>query len=102
MVEKFATITPTRVRLTGPPGQDLQAEVTIIPTPNYPFRILEVLPGNTEHIQTTLEERNGGYRLTVKNRHAAPGQYRETIHLKTDSPVKPDITIPVHGAIIER
>ncbi len=103
-VEKFVTITPSRVRLTGRAGQPIEEVVTIIPERKYPFKIIEAKARNGKRIDYNLSEiksSNGRqYVLTVKNIKTGKGRYLDTIVLKTTSKYRPEISIKVYGNII--
>jgi hypothetical protein len=45
--------------------------------------------------------RGNGYILAVENQKKEAGRYRDTIHLKTDSKLKPEIKVNVYGNIYE-
>lgn len=102
-IEKFATIIPHRVVLSGIAGQELKKEVRIIPEEKYPFKIVNVNPKNSSHISVELKEikesKKVEYLLTIQNLKKEKGRYHETIKLKTDSKVKPEIHLNVYGNI---
>ena len=120
-VEKFVTISPRMVRLTGNMGQPIQSTVKIIPQKKYPFSILSVKAKNGKNIRYSLDEinshktpykhkapykndknKNGKkeYLLHVKNIKTTAGMYRDFIILKTDSKIQPEIPIMVFARII--
>jgi hypothetical protein len=103
MVEKFATITPRYLKLTGTAGQKIEATVTIEPTAKYPFKILGAKAQNGQYINYRLDEltsmQGKGYVLTVANQKSTKGGYSDVIYLKTDSPVQPEIKISLYGNI---
>lgn len=105
-VEKVVTISPNRVRLHGPLGQKIKASVDIIPEEKYPFKIVEVKAKNGKLISFNLSEvkrtNRIGYILNVENLKKDEGRYHDTIYLKTDSKIKPEIKIHVHGDIYEK
>lgn len=101
-VEKFVTITPKKVSLKGIAGQSIERSVRIIPKEKYPFRILETRARSGKDIRFNLKETEGSeYLLTVENLMKKKGRYRDTIYLKTDSKIKPEIRISVKGNISE-
>jgi len=104
-VENIATISPSRVRFSGPAGQPLTASVNIIPEQKYAFKIIEAKAKKGEHIAVSLmeEEKSEGtaYVLTVDNLKKDKGRYVDTILLKTTSKIQPTIKIPVSGKIYE-
>ncbi len=84
-------------------GDEIQATVRIVPNAKYPFAIVGSRALEGKDIRFTLvQDKSGGqagYVLTVANLKAEPGNYRDTIELDTDSPVKPRIRIKVNGTI---
>ncbi len=103
-VEKFVTITPSLVRLSGRDGQPIEEVVTIIPAEKYPFKIIEAKAINGKRIDYNLSEIKTAsgqqYVLTVKNIKTGKGRYLDTIVLKTTSKYRPEINIQVYGDII--
>jgi hypothetical protein len=104
-VENFASIQPSRIRLSGIAGHAIAVPVTIVPEEKYPFKILEVEAADGRNIRYELQERTGagekGYTLRVENIKKEEGSYRDVIRLQTDSTVKPLIQIHVSGYIRE-
>lgn len=100
-VDAFALVKPERVYLTGTAKQKIQSTVTVTPLEHYPFNITEshTDKGLKEKVVLLLEKKKDRYVLTVKNNLKEPGNYQGRIHLKTDSSVKPEITILVAGNI---
>jgi hypothetical protein len=99
------TITPKVLRLVGKAGTPIRGTVTITPEEKYPFKIIAALARRGADIGYTLEEGKGpggnGYLLTVENRKSEKGRYFDTIVLKTDSRIKPEIVIQVSGQIVD-
>jgi hypothetical protein len=104
-VEKFASISPKRVRLMGYVGQPLKTIVNIIPKKKYPFKIIGTQASDQKNIRYTLEEtqdlQGTGYILSVENVRKEQGNYYALISLKTDSKIKPLIQISIYGNILE-
>jgi hypothetical protein len=104
-VEKFVIINPNRVKLTGLSGQKIHASVSILPEKKYPFKITDVTARDGKHIKFTLSEIKGvngtSYKLTVENLKKEKGRYHDTLYLKTDSKIKPKISINIFGNIYE-
>ncbi|MEZ4526061.1 MAG: DUF1573 domain-containing protein [Desulfobacterales bacterium] len=102
-VKKFVTISPNRVRMTGQVGNEIKSKVSIVPQPEYPFRILEVKTEKPDNIRVELEtlqkEAAMQYLLTVVNLKQSRIRYADNIILKTDSSVRPEIKINVYGDI---
>ena len=104
-VERFATIQPTSVNLSGPVGQPIAREVKIIPQEKYPFSVSEVKALDGKNILLKLEEvtkpPEKGYVLHIENTKKDKGRYRDTIVLKTTSKIKPELEIRVYGNIFD-
>jgi len=100
-VEKFATISSSRIRLSGESGASIKSSVKIIPEKKYPFKILSVSTKNGNNIHQELKETDHkegkGYLLTVENIKKDAGRYFDVITLKTDSKIRPEIQISVYG-----
>lgn len=101
-VERFADISPRRVRLTGPAGTSVTQKVTIVPDGKHAFKITGHRTSKQGDVEVTLEEKEGPeYVLTVENRRTDPARYFNSIYLKTDSKDQPEIKINVYGHIYE-
>ena len=104
-IEKFATIVPASVRLSGPPGKPVVGEVKIIPQEKYPFSVTEAKALDGKNILIKLEEvtkpPEKGYVLHIENTKKDAGRYRDTIVLKTTSKIKPELEIRVYGNIFD-
>ena len=105
-VKKFVTITPSKIRLTGPVGVPLMTSVNIIPEKEYLFKILKVEAKNGKFVdfelKETSKEKDLSYMLIVKNKKNGPGRYYEVLKLKTDSKIQPEIDIRVYGNILDQ
>ena len=105
-VEQFVDIVPKRVVLRGFTGNPIKANVKIIPKDKYPFTIKKAKSTNTKNITFTLEQTKSSekteYVLTVENLKKTKGRYVDTIKLKTDSKIRPEIKIYVIGNIHDR
>ncbi len=111
-VERFVTISPHMVRLTGDMGKSIRSTVRIIPEKKYPFSILSVKAKIGRNIRYSLEKirkvsykdkiekRKKEYLLHVENIKKTAGMYRDFIILKTDSKIQPEIPIMVFARII--
>ncbi len=105
-VEKFASIQPARLMLTGTAGQPLKASVAIAPEKNYPFKIIRVSAKKGDFISVRLtndgKQGNGaGYTIDVENLKKDAGRYYDSIEIRTDSKIRPKLTVPVYGNIRE-
>lgn len=102
-VEKFVTIDPKRIKLKGKPGEQLKMSAEIIPEKKYPFKIIAGKAKKGEFIDFKLEEAEDRkkYLLTVENQKKDEGRYFDSIVLKTDSKIRPELTIRVFGEIVK-
>ncbi|MBW2117488.1 MAG: hypothetical protein JRH09_06145 [Deltaproteobacteria bacterium] len=102
-VEKFVTIRPGVVLLTGHVGKQVKAVVRIIPEKKYPFEIVGTSLIRGKYVGCELKEADasggGGYVLTVENLRNRRGRYSDLITLKTTSKIRPEIKIKVYGNI---
>jgi len=102
-VEKFVTISPKRVRLTGKPGTLIRITALIVPEKKYPFKIVSHRARDGKNIKYELTETEGAsgkaYRLIVENLKGEKGRYHDVIYLKTDSKIKPELNVRVYGNI---
>jgi len=98
-VEKIVSINPEIVKLEGVAGQQIRFSVTIIPEGKYPFNIIDTSVNNGKNCRFNLEKKADRYVLTVENLLETKGKYFERIILKTDNPVKSEISIRVYGNI---
>lgn len=105
-VDSFTTITPPYLRLNGNVGEKISGKVVILVSEKYPFKILGVKAQVGENITFNLEENlsgnKPGYTLTVENLMEQQGRYYDTIQFKTDSKIKPVLTVKVYGNIFEK
>ena len=105
-VEKFATIRPKHVSLRGFTGDPIKGQVSIIPEKKYPFKILEARAKDGKNINFQLDEvkkaKGPAYELTVVNLREKTGRYYDTIILKTDSKVRPELNVRVYGYLRTR
>ena len=103
VVEKFADIRPERIRLMGPAGTPLVAEVEIIPRKEYPFTVQNVKAKNGRFIKYEVKERctDGRNRcvIRVENTREEKGRYVDSIMVRTDSPLRREISLFVIGVI---
>ncbi len=101
MVEKFAIVTPDRVTIIGSAGSELKSHVTVSPTAQYPFKVTGMRLKNGEFIQASYEWKDGEKKayVQIENRMKEKGRYVDAVILTTDSPIKPEIHIPVYGIL---
>lgn len=102
-VEKFVTIRPGIVLLTGDVGKEIKVLVRIIPEDKYPFGIVGTSLIRGKYVGCELKEddesKGGAYLLTVLNLKNKRGRYSDLITLKTTSKIRPEIKIKVYGNI---
>jgi hypothetical protein len=105
-VEAFAVINPPYLRLYGKTGEKISGEVTITPSDKYEFRIVDAKPLKGDNIQVKFEQNSkedaSGYLIKVDNTMEEKGRYYDTIHIKTDSEIKPLLTVKIYGNIFEK
>jgi len=105
-VEKFATIRPKHISLRGYAGDPIKGQVSIISEKKYPFKILDARAQDGKNIKFQLDEvkkSNGpAYELKVENLREKTGRYYDTIILKTDSKVRPELKVRVYGNLRAR
>jgi hypothetical protein len=105
-VEQFVDIVPRRAVLSGIAGSPIKATVKIIPNDKYPFKIKKAKKTHTKNVAFKIDETKNpgkkGYVLTVENLHKTKGRFVDTIKLKTDSKIRPEIKIYVIGNIHDR
>jgi hypothetical protein len=104
-VDKVVTIAPRHVRLAGPAGLPMSADVIVSPDKKYPFRVLDVSAQDGKNIQVSFREMklsDGTFRyvISIWNNKEDKGHYRDKILLKTDSKHRPEIELRVSGNIV--
>ena len=102
-VIKPYTLSSRNVKLNGKLGNCIKETMIISPTDDNPFTIQEVTTKRGQNIHYDLEEiKKWGkdrYKLTVENTATDPGIYFDTLYVKTDSEIKPIISITIIGKI---
>ena len=92
--------------MRGYAGDAIKGTVTIVPDKKYPFKILDAQAQDGKNIRFELAELNPsssrGYELKVENLRQQTGRYYDTIILKTDSDVRPELNVRVYGYLRER
>lgn len=103
IVEKFAEIRPERVRLAGQAGQELFADVEIVPRKDYPFVIGDIKAKNGEFIKYEVvrgcADGDAGCTLRVENTRKEKGRYVDVLYVDTGSKLHPTIAIYITGII---
>lgn len=104
-VIELYTLDPKSVKLKGNVGETIKKTVRVRPNKTYAFKIQEITAKRGENIRYQYKEINEGdnvgYEVTVENTATKPGVYFDTLHLKTDSKIRPEIDISVIGSIRE-
>lgn len=102
-VSAVYTLSAKSVKLTGIAGEKIEKTIRLVPSRDNPFTVEKVTAKKGENIRFKLEEVGTGediqYELTVENTATDPGVYFDTLKLKTDSDIKPQIDISVVGRI---
>lgn len=103
IVEKFAEIRPERVRLAGPAGQELFADVEIVPRKDYPFVVRDIKAKNGEFIKyeviRSCADGDAGCTLRVENTRKEKGRYVDVLYVNTNSNLRPMFPIYITGII---
>jgi hypothetical protein len=97
-VDRFATINPRMLNLRGMSGEILRGTVSIVPEEKYPFKILgtQSLEGKLKvELSEVQEGAKTAYALVVENLKTDAGSYNDTVRLKTDNPVRPELDVRV-------
>jgi hypothetical protein len=104
-VEKFARLSPRRLRLTGLAGEEIGGTVEVQPEGTHDFKILSARAYRGDNIQVQLDPppaKDKPYQLKVKNTRTTPGRYFDRVILQTDSKLRPEIKVSVYGNILEK
>jgi hypothetical protein len=104
-VKAFVDISPQRVSMTGAVGSEISSQVTIVPKEGYDFKIIEAAPSKPDNIRVEIQETEkdgrAAFMLKVINLQNKKSRYYDLIRVKTDSKVRPELTINVYGNILE-
>ncbi len=106
-VERVYTLSPQRLLLKGYTDETIAEKISIKPVQKYAFKILEAKAQRGDNIKVALAEIKAGqgaqaYEITVANLKKEKGRYVDTVELKTDSKLRPEIKIFVRGDISQR
>ena len=100
-VLEFARISRRYVRFNGKAGEKLSEQVDILPV--HSFRITKVTaePGKNIRVKYATESQDNQtlYRVIVENTAKTPTSYLEKIVIRTDSNIRREFIVPVHGNI---
>ena len=98
-VDRFVSINPRMLNLRGAAGERLQGTVVVVPEEKYPFRLTGVQPREGRvraSFSETRQEGRAAYSILVENERSEAGSYSDTLVLKTDSPVQPQLEVRVY------
>jgi hypothetical protein len=98
-VDRFVNINPRMLNLRGTAGERLQGTVIVVPEEKYPFRLTGVQPREGRvraSFSETRQEGRAAYSILVENERSEAGSYSDTLVLKTDSPVQPQLEVRVY------
>jgi hypothetical protein len=97
-VDPIAIIDPEKIILEGEAGKDIETGLSITPDSRHPFKVIsaESKKGNIICSINEVKESNPArYMITVKNLRKEKGEYKDIIYLKTDSDIRPGISVRV-------
>lgn len=98
-VDRFATITPRMLSLRGVSGETLRGSVSIVPEEKYPFKVLDTYPleGKLKvQLDPVTQDGKTTYALRVENLRTEAGSYNDTVRMKTDHPLQPEMDVRVY------
>ena len=100
-VQEFMRISRRYVRFNGKAGETLSEYADILPV--HPFKIIKVTaePGKNIRVKWTRESQDNQafYRVIVENKAKTATSYLEKIVIRTDSNIRREFIVPVHGNI---
>ena len=99
------TLEPKSVRLKGVVGETIRGTVRVIPSKAFAFKIKDITAKHGENIRYQYKEIDDRdpieYAVTVEYTATKVGVYLDTLYLKTDSEIKPQIQLTVISSIRE-
>ena len=98
-VDRFVTIEPRMLNLRGTAGDKLSGTLTVVPEEKYPFHLTAVQAREGRVKATLSENRSEGkpsYAIRVENTKTDAGSFSDTLVLKTDSPLQPELEVRVY------
>lgn len=102
-MDKFVTIKPNKVKLSGRVGENISQTVTIIPETKEPFKILKVTAMKGIDFSHSLKEveveGKRVYELTFTNLKKTPGRYYDKMVILTDRNEHKPLDIIVIGEL---
>jgi hypothetical protein len=97
-VDPIVIIDPEKVILEGEAGKGIETGLSITPDPRHPLKVISVesKKGNVLCSINEVKASNPArYMITVKNLRKEKGEYKDIIYLKTDSDIRPGISVRV-------
>jgi hypothetical protein len=85
--------------LRGVSGETLRGSVRIVPEEKYPFKILGTYPMEGKlkvQLDEVTQDGKTTYALMVENMRTEAGSYHDTVRLKTDNPLQPEMDVRVY------
>ena len=101
-VDPVMHIEPRKIILDGNAGEDIEAELTITSDPRHHFKIISISSKKGKISCSFVELKDpesSKYSLTITNLSKEKEKYRDYVYIKTDSDVRPGISIMVKGDI---
>jgi hypothetical protein len=98
-VDRFAAVTPRMLSLRGVSGETLRGSVSIVPEEKYPFRILGAYPVEGKlkvQLDEVTQDGKKAYALQVENLRNEAGSFNDTVRVKTDHPLQPEMDVRVY------
>lgn len=98
-VDRFAAITPRMLSLRGVSGETLRGSVSIVPEEKYPFRVLGAYPVEGKlkvQLDEVTQAGKKAYALQVENLRNEAGSFNDTVRVKTDHPLQPEMDVRVY------
>ncbi len=88
---------PRHAKIKGTAGSTQKVVINIVPEKKYNFKILSAKAKKGKHIKYGLKDikrdDQTAYQLTVENTVTTKGRFFDTIELKTDSELLPEISV---------
>jgi hypothetical protein len=102
-VDNLFILTPRRVRLVGPVGSEIKQTLKLTTQEKYPLQLESIRAKHGQYIHYALKKiadgKNAVYQIDVENTRTQAGIFVDTLYVKTDSKISPEIDIPVYGYI---
>ena len=103
-VTSLVTIKPAMVSLSGTPGQNLEALVTISPAKNFNMKILAMTQKFNTPIKAELvapEQSNRDWHIKITTYSDKADDLYDIITLQTDNPIKPELKVRVYAIYLD-